>query len=210
MRKLVFITMVSLLLVACGSNDKNEPDQVPNDSENNTEENDSNIENETNDTNNEALEDPSNSDLDSNDGSSNESDENEMDEEVSDENETEEESKSEVTEIDDLVDLTFAIFEAQNNEDYDFLASILSSGASMDEDTNVFTFDDVTYPHEQEFITEENGGDLEYRYTDDENENSVIVGFAAVDYENEYSFVIDFEFVKEDGSFKMNDMDINK
>lgn len=110
----------------------------------------------------------------------------------------------------EIVDLAYDIFDAQNDNDYDFLQSVISKGTKLDKKNNKFNFENVTYPHEQEFLTDDDLGELELRYTHEENADSVIVGFGAIDYENKSSFVIDFEFIKEDGKWKMNDMDINK
>ncbi|MEI3613405.1 lipoprotein [Pseudogracilibacillus sp. SO30301A] len=110
----------------------------------------------------------------------------------------------------EIVDLAYDIFDAQNDNDYDFLQSVISKGTKLDKKNTIFIFENVTYPHEQEFLTDDDLGELELRYTHEENADSVIVGFGAIDYENESSFVIDFEFIKEDGKWKMNDMDINK
>jgi len=108
-----------------------------------------------------------------------------------------------------LKELGFSIFNAQHEENYEFLESILSEGSTLNKKKNSFTFDDVTYPHEQEFI-QADPNDLEFRYTNEGDDESWIVGFAVVDYETESSFTIDFQFVHEDGDWKMNDMDINK
>lgn len=131
-------------------------------------------------------------------------------EEATNSNNEKEPEKQKYTEVDELVDLTFAIFKAQNEKDYAFLESIISKDTKLNKKTNTFTFTNASYTHEQEFRTDKNAADLEHRYTNDEDKNSVIVGFAAADYENEYNYVIDFEFILEDGSYKMNDMDINK
>lgn len=110
----------------------------------------------------------------------------------------------------EIVDLAKKIFDAQNDHDYDFLQSVISKGTKLDKENNKFVFENVTYPHEQEFLTDDNLGELEFRYTHEDSADSVIVGFGAIDYENESSFVVDFEFIKDDGKWKMNDMDINK
>lgn len=110
----------------------------------------------------------------------------------------------------ELVDLAYDIFDAQDNEDYDFLQSVLSKGTKLDKDNNKFIFENVTYPHEQTFLTDDDLGELEIRYTHEEREDEVIVGFGAINYEEESSFTIDFVFVRENGDWKMNDMDINK
>lgn len=110
----------------------------------------------------------------------------------------------------ELIDLTHEIFDAQNEKDYEFLQSILSKGSKLDEENDKFIFENVTYPHEQEFLTEEDIGELEFRYTHEEDADATIVGYAAVNYETESSFTIDFQFIREDGNWKMNDMDINK
>src|SRR5699024_9028397 len=109
----------------------------------------------------------------------------------------------------ELIDLAYAILDAQDKKDYTYLQSVLSSGSSLNKKKNEFSFEEVTYPHTQEFLTEKDIGELEIRYTHEEND-LVIVGFGAINYETESSFVIDFQFVKEDSAWKMKDMDINK
>jgi len=150
----------------------------------------------------------------------NETEEEEAAEEPNDSNEVVEQEEDNTTieknEGDDedkhqeQVDLAYEIFDAQEKQDYDFLESVLSQGSTLDKKTNMFSFENVTYPHEQEFLTAEDIGELEFRYTHKEDEDSIIVGFGAINYETESSFVIDFEFVNENGTWKMNDMDINK
>lgn len=129
---------------------------------------------------------------------------------VGDVEEEEEDTPVVTDDPEQLVDLTFAVFEAMEKEDYDFLQSILSKGSSLSVEEKLFTFENVGYPHEQEFITNESAAEIEHRYTNDEDPEKVIVGFAAIDYVNEYSYVIDMEYIIEDNVWKMNDMDVNK
>jgi len=107
-----------------------------------------------------------------------------------------------------LMDLGYEILHAQNNEDYEFLESILAEGASMDEETNTFTFENISAPHDLEFV-QANDSEIEYRYMEEIDSETMIVGFAVVDYEAESSFTIDFEFVQENDVWKMNDMEKN-
>lgn len=109
-----------------------------------------------------------------------------------------------------LIDMANKIFTAQKKQDFDYLESIRSSGTKIDKKNAAFTFNNVTYPHEQPFLTEEELGEIEYRFTHETDDGSVIVGFGIINYETESSFTVDFEFVKENGSWKMNDMDLNK
>ncbi|MBO1003664.1 hypothetical protein ACFSKI_12615 [Pseudogracilibacillus auburnensis] len=213
MKKLTIFTLFILLLAACNSPQETSPKDT---------DGSSNVSEEVKDD----LEDETNREVDE----ATQNDEPEVTEEM-DENQTEapaqenessnnnatnEHSPSEKNEEpegnehDELVELTNNIFNAQFNKDYDFLQSILSKGSKLDKENNKFMFENVTYPHEQALFTEKTAGDLEFRYTNENNADSVVVGFAAVDYEKEYSFVIDFEFVQEDGKWKMNDMDVNK
>lgn len=129
--------------------------------------------------------------------------------EKEDKQEEEKPSKESEKSGQELVDLGFDIFKAQQEEDYGFLASILAKGASLDKSAKTFSFEDVTYPHEQEFIQAKQS-DVEYRYTHEEDDSHVIVGFAVVDDDMESSFTIDFQFVKEGKNWKMRDMDMNK
>lgn len=110
----------------------------------------------------------------------------------------------------EVIDLAYAIFDAQDEKDYDFLESVISEGTTLDKENDTFSFENVAYPHKQEFLTEEDVGEPEFRYTHEEKTDAVIVGFGAINYEEESSIAIDFEFVQEDGKWKMNDMDINK
>src|SRR5690625_808551 len=132
-----------------------------------------------------------------------------VDENEEDNNSSDNKGNEKSTE-DQLVDLTYNIFAAQRNLDYDYLESVLSEGSTLDKDKKMFTFNNVKYPHEQELLDEVQEDHLEYRYINDENEDYIIVGFAAIDYENESSFTIDFQYIKENGEWKMNDMDVNK
>lgn len=109
-----------------------------------------------------------------------------------------------------IVDLAYEVFDAQFNKDYEFLESVISEGTKLDKKNNTFKFENVTYPHEQPLLTEKDVGELEFRFTHEESEDSIIIGFGAINYETESSFTIDVEFIKEDGNWKMNDMDINK
>lgn len=111
---------------------------------------------------------------------------------------------------DSLIDLGFEIFDAQVDEDYDYLESAISKGSSIDKANNTFQFDNVTHPHEYKFITEEDRRFLSERYVNGDDEKGVIVGYEVTDYETESSYVIDTEFIKEDGKWKLNDIDVNK
>jgi len=107
-----------------------------------------------------------------------------------------------------LIGLAEKIIDAQYKQDTDYLKSVISKGTKIEGD--LFSFENVTYPHKQEFFTKETASDLSFRYTQPNGEKSYIVGFAAVDKVKDYSFVIDFEFILENGKWKMNDMDVNK
>lgn len=129
--------------------------------------------------------------------------------------EADEKSDDEAEEDDDfsfdtLFELGFDIFEAQVEEDYDFLESVLSEGSSVNKEENTFQFDNVTYPHEYEFITEKDFRFLDERYANGNEKEGVMVGYEVTDFETESSYVIDTEFIKEDGKWKLNDMDVNK
>lgn len=109
-----------------------------------------------------------------------------------------------------LIDLAYQVFDAQREQNYTFLESIISKGTKLDKENDMFCFENVTYPHEQPFLTKEDQGKIEFRYTHENNKDSVIVGFGLINYEAELSYVVDFEFVNENGTWKMNDMDMNK
>lgn len=122
---------------------------------------------------------------------------------------SEKSDESEIVEDEkEFMELGYDIFKAQEEEDYAYLNAIFAEGASLDKESNTFYFEDVTYPHEQEFIQVKQS-DIEYRYIHEEDAETMIVGFAVVDYEAEFSFTIDFEFVQENGEWKMKDMDMN-
>jgi hypothetical protein len=108
----------------------------------------------------------------------------------------------------DVVNMAYDIFIAQKKEDYEYLESILAEGATLDKDINTFSFENISYPHEQEFVQTE-PDHIEFRYTHEEEDGTVIVGFGVIDYETESSFTIDFQFVSENGEWKMKDMDKN-
>lgn len=111
----------------------------------------------------------------------------------------------------EVVDLAYDIFEAQQQKDYAFLESVVTKGTKIDKENNQFIFEDAASPFEMEFFTKEDLGKLEFRYTHEED-GMVYVGFGAIhpgDSEAT-SFVIDFTFVKENGEWKMQSMDVNK
>lgn len=109
-----------------------------------------------------------------------------------------------------LIDLAHDIFQAQKERDFDYLQSIISSGTKIDRDEAMFSFENVTYPHEQPFLTEDDLGEIEFRFIHETDEKSMIVGFGVINYETEFSYTVDFEFVQENDEWKMNDMDLNK
>src|SRR5699024_11230292 len=102
----------------------------------------------------------------------------------------------------DVVHLAYDIFAAQDRKDYGFLESVAAKGTTIDRENNQFSFENVTYPFEMNFFTKEDLGTLELRYTHEEK-GVVHVGFGAINYKEESSFVVEFEFVKEDGAWKL-------
>jgi len=110
----------------------------------------------------------------------------------------------------DIVGFGFEVFDAQINEDYDYLESVLSKGSSIDREKHTIQFDQAASPHSFEFITKEDRANTGERYIQDEDDGSVIVGYEVIDYANESSYIIDVQFIKEDGEWKVNDMDVNK
>lgn len=112
-------------------------------------------------------------------------------------------------EHEEVVDLAYDIFDAQHKKDYGFLESVAAKGTKVDRDNNKFIFENVTYPFEMDFLTKEDLGNLEFRYTHEED-GIVYVGFGAIHSGDKSSFVIDFQFVQENGKWKMQSMDINK
>jgi len=199
LKRLIILLGMILILAACNSPSQNDGIEENNSEQNEAETNDESVSNqdeeETETTDNEEK---TNKDSEA-------VDDNEEDKKSSDNNKGNEKSIE-----DQLVDLTYDIFAAQRNLDYDYLESVLSEGSTLDKDKKMFTFNNVKYPHEQELLDEIQEDHLEYRYINDENEDYIIVGFAAIDYENESSFTIDFQYIKENGEWKMNDMDVNK
>src|SRR5690625_1850637 len=130
--------------------------------------------------------------------------------EESDDNDEATDSDEEDFSYDTLIELGFDIFEAQVEEDYDFLESVLSEGSSVNKDDNTLQFDNVTYPHEYEFISKEDYQVLSERYVNGNEKEGVTIGYDVTDFETESSYVIDTEFIKEDGEWKINDIDVNK
>src|SRR5699024_2607377 len=55
----------------------------------------------------------------------------------------------------EVIDLAYAIFDAQDEKDYDFLESVISEGTTLDKENDTFSFENVAYPHKQEFRSEE-------------------------------------------------------
>lgn len=198
MKKLAIMSFFILLLAACNSSQDTSPAEIEDTEQEEQSEDavETEIENETEENTETEAEEPVEEEVDST-----------PEEDSTEDSESED---PETEEHEDLVDVTYDIFAAQNELDYDFLNSILSKGSKLDKENNTFSFENVTYPHEQEFLTEKNARDLEFRYTHENDDGSVIVGLAAMNHEEGYSYVIDFTYIQEDGKWKMNDMDINK
>src|SRR5699024_7472844 len=115
-------------------------------------------------------------------------------EKTSEENEENDEDKEDFS-YDTLIELGFDIFEEQTEEDYDFLESVLSEGSSVNKDNNTLQFDNVTYPHEYEFISKEDYQVLSERYVNGNEKEGVTIGYDVTDFETESSYVIDTEFI---------------
>jgi len=199
LKRIIFVSLLILLLAACNSPQETSPDD--NEALNEEEQMEEPVEQEkevdqekAENTQEEPAEETSES----------------SEEEKEDNPSSKIEENEEADKHQELVDLAYDIFEAQNNQDYDFLQSVLSKGTKLDKKNNTFHFENVTYPHDQKFLTEEELGEVEFRYTHEESTDEVIVGFGAINYEEESSFTIDFVFIHEDDTWKMNDMDINK
>src|SRR5690625_974480 len=209
-KRWIFLIGLILILAACNSspspdNNSEENDQEQNDVENeNSDDTAYDIDDEDGDVDEEEAEPSDNEDGDANQ-ESNEVGTDDGADKKSSENKGNEKSKEE-----QLIDVTYDIFAAQRNLDYDYLESILSEGTTLDRDKNIFNFNNVKYPHEQELLDEVEEEHLEYRYIHEESNDSIIVGFAAIDYDTESSFTIDFQYIKENSQWKMNDMDLNK
>lgn len=197
MKKWLLLIGLVIVLVACNNNNSmNEQNNVNNNNE---------VENEENNENNEDDKDVVENNVENNDEETNSTvNNNSTENEKTSNNDDEEKSTEQI-----LKEKVYKIFAAQREYDYYYLTSVLSDGSELDKDNNLFTFNNVTYPHDQEFLDEVAEDDLEFRYTHEEDDGVVIVGFAAIDYENESSFVIDFQFVLDGNEWKMNDMDIN-
>ena len=212
MKRLVIFIGLILLLAACNSqtNTENEPNEVEPDEEVVEEETDE-------ETTEDGEAEPKTEETDANEDENNT---NEQPEQTNDSEQANQQTNRQLNNddnenvVDDghekLVNLAYQIFDAQTEKNYEFLESIISKGTKIDKDNDTFYFENVTYPHEQPFLTEEDLGDIELRYTHENNKNSVIVGFGIINYETEYSYVVDFEFVNENGNWKMNDMELNK
>lgn len=121
-----------------------------------------------------------------------------------------EKDQEEMTE-EDMIDLAYLAFDAQAEEDYDYLESILSKGSTLNKDNNTIQFDNVTYPHEYEFLSKQDREFLSERYVQSKDDGKrYLIGFEVTDFANESSYIIDTVYIKESGEWKLNDMDINK
>gem|GEM_PF-2966905 len=196
MKRLIILLGMILILAACNSPSQN--DGIEESEQNEAETNDESVSNQDEE------------ETETTDNEENATQDSEAVDENEEDNNSSDNKGNEKSTEDQLVDLTYNIFAAQRNLDYDYLESVLSEGSTLDKDKKMFTFNNVKYPHEQELLDEVQEDHLEYRYINDENEDYIIVGFAAIDYENESSFTIDFQYIKENGEWKMNDMDVNK
>src|SRR5690625_2880643 len=201
MKRIVFLIGIILILAACNSPSQN--DEIE---ENNREQTDlGNNDESTSEPNNIREEDEGGASDNNGEGDTNLVENEDNGDKKSSDNKGNEKSTE-----DQLVDLTYDIFAAQRNLDYDYLESVLSEGSTLDRDKDMFIFNNVKYPHEQELLSDVKEEHLEFRYINDENEEYTIIGFAAIDYENESSFTIDFQYIHENGKWKLNDMEIGR
>src|SRR5699024_2048099 len=154
MRKVLFILFIATVLVACQSKDNGQTNNEPKEETNNE------VNNEVDNEEQNATENDTETEIEK--VETNEEN-NEAEDNVANENETENNASNEATnEANDdtekeLIALGEKIFQAQFDEDIDFLTSVLSSGSKINDKT--FSFENVTYPHEQEFFTEETASD---------------------------------------------------
>lgn len=188
---------------ACGNDSNNDHNTAENDINNNQ-----GISNNEENDNNQESNDPSDDNNDANvdtDDEANENGEEGQENQSSEDNEWEVDDDASVE--DQLKDLSFKIFEAQREENYDFLESFIAEGVSMDEDANMFHFEGE-YEHDMEFV-QEPADNLEYRYVHESDGDTVYVGYGVIDNETESSYTIDFEFIQLEGEWKMKDMDKN-
>ncbi len=222
-RWLVILAFILVLaLAACGSTGKEEPKDVSEKSNKTTEKNNNEATDEADkeeiDQDDEAVEEkeeettiekkPSEQEETADTNESEASSENSDDKEQS----NEESANKEEEDIDeeDMIDLAYLAFDAQAEEDYDYLESILSEGSTLNKENNTIQFDNVTYPHEYEFLSKKDRDFLSERYVQIKGDSKVLLGFEVTDYSDESSYVIDVVYLKENGEWKLNDMDINK
>ena len=211
MRKNWFVGIIALVFIlvlsACsgsGEDDSAEPEDVKGKDSQIEEKEQKETESSDDESEEEEEKDDSAEESDDNDEETDDSDK------ESDDNDEATDSDEEDFSYDTLIELGFDIFEAQVEEDYDFLESVLSEGSSVNKDDNTLQFDNVTYPHEYEFISKEDYQVLSERYINGDEKEGVTVGYDITDFETESSYVIDTEFIKEDGKWKINDIDVNK
>jgi len=218
LRKTIFLTLLIFVLAACNTQSGTSPDDEQALDDNQVEETEEEVkeveeEPEAEDQEEEVEEIPEGEveskevELPTNDNTNTNEQANNNANQNGEENGTEEKAESQHQEV---IDLAYDIFDAQKNEDYHFLEENMSKGTEVDRNNNVLSFENVTYPHEQAFLTEDDLGEIEFRFTHENDNGSVIVGFGLINYEEEMSYVVEFEFIKEDGNWKMNDMDLNK
>ena len=228
-KRMLILLAVILVLVACADTEE-EPKDVS-EKENKSEEKENKVDEEANENDEEA---------DSNDEENGEQQETKIEKTDPDDEQTEEDAttddksdaESEATDdeksdeesdekpseesseagdaANDILGFGFELFDAQVDEDYDYLESVLSKGSSLDRENHTIQFDNVTSPHEYEFISKADRDNLDERYIQEEDDGSVIIGFEVIDYMNESSYIIDVQFIQEDDEWKVNDMDINK
>src|SRR5690625_2632369 len=153
-KRFTILTLFILLLAACNSPQESSPteneeatqeDQTEENGDKETE--DEEVEEETEVEEAEPAEEPNNS----------EAAEQEENNTTIEKNDDGEEDKQQ-----ELVDLAYEIFDAQDEKNYDSLESVLSKGSKLDKKNDKFEFENVTYPHEQEFLTVEDIGELEF------------------------------------------------
>lgn len=104
----------------------------------------------------------------------------------------------------ETLNISLRILSAQNNTDYEYLESVLSEEVKLDRDNNKFLVKNTDSTHEQKFISGINLENLEFRFIEMNNPESVTAGFAKV--ENEMNIEIYLEFKNIEGTWKLSDI----
>lgn len=192
MKRLVIILFAAVLLVACGKKDVEDVKEVD--------------EVEVNEETEETREVDEKTEKETHSGTS-ETEEKDSSKQAGDKDRSKQESESKKESVDEVAK---KVIDAQNTGDYATLKKYLAKNIKLDENKKELSISDVEYPGQVELLSGMKEEDIEHRFTNDDDLDNVIVGYAATDYEAEMSYTIEMTFIPDGNSWKLKNMQINK